>query len=89
MKVNKIFGCIGILAFAASFAACSSDNDDNNEPSPQAKGYTKGTDGGLVSSDGILFNEDGSDNPDGTQIGNGDQGFVFKGNTTLKKELIR
>ncbi len=85
MKVNKIFGCIGILALAASFAACSSDNDDNNEPSPQAKGYTKGTDGGLVSSDGILFNEDGSDNPNGTQIGNGDQGFVFKGNTTLKK----
>lgn len=87
MKVNKIFGCLGILALAAMTAACSSDNDDNNpvEPSPQTQAYTKGTDGGLVACNGILFNADGTDNPDGTQIGNGDQGFVFTGNTTLKK----
>lgn len=83
MKANKMFGCIGILALAMTFTACSSDNND--DPTPQPQGYTKGTDGGLVSSDGILFNEDGTDNPNGSQIGNGDQGFVFKGNTTLKK----
>lgn len=85
MKQNTIFGCLGILALAMTFTACSSDNDDNSNPTPQQTGYIKGTDGGLVSSNGILFNEDGTDNPDGTQIGNGDQGFVFKGKTTLKK----
>ena len=83
MKQNTIFGCLGILALAMTFTACSSDNDDNSNPTPQQTGYIKGTDGGLVSSNGILFNEDGTDNPDGTQIGNGDQGFVFKGKTTL------
>lgn len=83
MKTNKIFGCFGILALAMAFTACGSDNDDN--PAPTTQTYTKGTDGGLVSSSGVLFNEDGTDNPDGTQIGNGDQGFVFKGNATLKK----
>lgn len=81
MKVNKIYGCFGILALALTFGACSSD--DNDEPT--AKRYNTTNDGGLVASDGILYNADGSENPDGSQIGNGDQGFVFKGNTTLKK----
>lgn len=84
MKAKKFFGGMCLLALAASMTACSSD--DNNEPdNSKQTSYTKGTDGGLTSSTGILFNADGSDNPNGTQIGNGEQGFVFTGNTTLKK----
>ncbi len=81
MKVKAIFRCLSILAFVTAMSACSSDNNDE----PANTGYTKGTDGGLVSCDGILFNEDGTDNANGTQIGNGDQGFVFTGTTTLHK----
>ncbi len=87
MKANKFLGCLGIIALAASMTACSSDDNSDNTGNggSQFTGYNKGTDGGLISSDGILFNEDGSDNPNGTQIGNGNKEFVFKGNTTLKK----
>lgn len=84
MKAHKLFGCLGILAITAAFTACSSDNDDPS-PEPRQNAYTFGTDGGLVSCDGILFNADGTENASGTQIGNGDQGFVFKGNATLPK----
>ena len=84
MKAKEIFGSVCFLALAASLTACSSD--DNNEPSiNKPTSYTKGVDGGLTSCNGILFNEDGTDNANGTQIGNGEQGFVFTGNTTLKK----
>lgn len=80
--MNKLFGCLSILALTTATVACSDNNDD---PTPSKTEYTKTTDGGLVACDGILFNEDGTDNAEGTQIGNGDQGFVFNGNVTLKK----
>lgn len=83
MKTNKFLGCLGIIALAATLAACGSDSNDDSVV--DTKGYVHTTDGGLSACSGILFNEDGTDNPDGTQIGNGEQGFVFKGNTTLKK----
>lgn len=83
MKTNKFLGCLGIMALAATLAACGSDSNDDSVV--DTKGYVHTTDGGLSACSGILFNEDGTDNPDGTQIGNGEQGFVFKGNTTLKK----
>lgn len=84
MKANKILGCVGILALAAFMGSCSSD-DDNGSQQAEITKYNTSTDGGLVASDGILYNEDGSENAEGVQIGNGDQGFVFKGNKTLKK----
>jgi major membrane immunogen (membrane-anchored lipoprotein) len=60
MKANKFLGCLGIIALAASMTACSSDDNSDNTGNggSQFTGYNKGTDGGLVSSDGILFNED-------------------------------
>lgn len=81
MNANKILGCLGILALALAFGACSSDDNDNTA----SAAYNTSTDGGLVASDGILYDTDGTANPDGRQIGNGDQGFVFKGNRTLRK----
>ncbi len=81
MKAKTLFGCLGTLALAAMLAACS----DNDDPTPATKGYTWTTDGGLAAADGIRFDADGSENPDGTQIGNGDQGFVFTGDVTLPR----
>jgi hypothetical protein len=49
------------------------------------KTYTWGTNGGLKSCNQILFNTDNSENVNGTQIGNGEQEFVFTGTKTLKK----
>ena len=88
--MNKMYfmGCMGILAASALLSSCSSDNDDNgnngggNNPSVI---YKWTTDGGLKACDHILFSEDGKENANGTEIGNGDQEFVFTGKQTLKK----
>ena len=40
---------------------------------------------GLKACDHILFGTDGKENANGTEIGNGDQEFVFTGKQTLKK----
>ena len=71
MKMRKFWGCLGILALTAGMTACSSDDDNDN--------------GGLKSYDQLLFNADGTENPNGTEIGNGAQEFVFTGKQTLKK----
>lgn len=77
---------MGILVLAAGMTACSSDDDSNsNSGGNGGAGYAWGTDGGLRSCDHLLFNADGSENVDGTEIGNGDQEFVFTGKQTLKK----
>ena len=87
MKVsNKFIGCFGILAIAASTVGCSSsDNNENNGGSGETVAYKWSTDQGLKACDHLLFSADGKDDPNGKVIGNGDQGFVFTGNQTLKK----
>lgn len=86
MKMDKfkLFGCAGILALAFTMSACS--DDDNGGDNPQTNvNWT--TDGGLKACDHILFTADGDKNvsDNGTQIGNGDQEFVFTGKQTIKK----
>ena len=87
--MNKMYflGCMGILAAAAMLSSCSSDNDDPT-PSPNPGSevvYKWTTNGGLKACDHILFGTDDKENANGTQIGNGDQEFVFTGKQTLKK----
>ena len=84
-KMRVLYGCLGILAATAMLTACSSDDNDDNGSSSATTSYTYGKDGGLVSCDHILFDEDGKADANGKVIGNGDQGFVFTGNQTLKK----
>ena len=86
---KQIWGYMGILAMAATFAACSSSNDDpatpDNGGGTETVAYKWFTDGGLKAADHVLFDEDGKEDANGKVIGNGDQEFVFKGNQTLKK----
>lgn len=85
MKNYKLYGCMGILMLAASFTACSDDdNNDNGGNGGQTAAYIWSTDGGLKACDHILFTN-GKEDANGTEIGNGDQEFVFKGKQTLKK----
>lgn len=81
MNKKQLNGCIVILALATMMTACSSD--DNVTPQPE-NNISWTTDGGLKACNHILFaNGEVSDN--GTEIGNGDQEFVFTGKQTLKK----
>lgn len=84
MDKLKLYGCMGILAMAFTMSACSSD--DENADTPQS-GVNWTTNGGLKACDHVLFTADGDANvnDNGTQIGNGDQEFVFTGKQTLKK----
>ena len=87
--MNKMYfyGCMGILAASAMLSSCSSDNDDPT-PSPNPGSevvYKWTTNGGLKACDHIIFGTDDKENANGTQIGNGDQEFVFTGKQTLKK----
>ena len=78
---------MGILAASAMLSSCSSDNA-NPAPSPNPGSevaYKWTTNGGLKACDHILFGTDDKENANGTQIGNGDQEFVFTGKQTLKK----
>ena len=88
MKKMSYLGRVFVLMLAAGMTACSSDDDNNgnsgNGGGPSA-GYVWTEDGGLRACDHLLFNADGSENPSGTEIGNGDQQFVFTGKQTLKK----
>ena len=65
-------------------SAVSCSDDDNPTPEPDVE-YQWGTDNGATSCDHLLFNEDGSENVNGTYIGNGDKDFVFTGTQTLAK----
>ncbi len=84
MEKIKFLGCMGVLAMAVTLTACSND-DDNAGGGGSQDGYVWTTDGGLKACDHILFDNDGKDDAAGTQIGNGDTQFVFKGKQTLKK----
>lgn len=86
MKMDKfkLYGCLGILAMAFTMSACSSDDDNSDNPQ---SGVNWTTNGGLKACDHLLFTADGDANvsDNGTQIGNGDQEFVFTGKQTIKK----
>lgn len=84
MNKMNIYGCMGILALAASLAACSSDDNDDNNGGGTTTAYTWTEDGGLKACDHLLFS-DGKEDANGTEIGNGNKEFVFTGNQTLKK----
>lgn len=81
---------MGIL-MAAALTACGSDNDNeaNNKPTPEPEPektvYVWTEDGGLKACDHLTFSAEGKEDAAGTQIGNGDQEFVFTGKQTLKK----
>ena len=81
--MNKMYlmGCIGILAASAMLSSCSSDDEGNGGSTTE---YKWTTNGGLKACDHILFETDNKENANGTQIGNGDQEFVFTGKQTLK-----
>ena len=83
--MNKMYlmGCIGILAASAMLSSCSSDDESNGGSTTE---YKWTTNGGLKACDHILFETDNKENANGTQIGNGDQEFVFTGKQTLKKD---
>ena len=89
MNKTKFYGCLCILALAGTmFTACSDDDDNNGKNNAANAVWT--TNGGLTACDHLLFTESdkaGSKdlNNNGTQIGNGDQEFVFTGKQTLKK----
>lgn len=86
MKMDKLklYGCLGIMAMALTMSSCS-DNDENDGTQQTNVNWT--TNGGLKACDHLLFTADGDANvnDNGTQIGNGDQEFVFTGKQTLKK----
>lgn len=85
MKMDKfkLYGCLGIMAMALAMSSCS--DDDNSGTTQSGVNWT--TNGGIKACDHLLFTADGDANvnDNGTQIGNGDQEFVFTGKQTIKK----
>lgn len=88
MKAKSVFGCLGILAMATALTACSSSDDatggNDGSGTSTSDAYVWSTDGGVKACDHILFTN-GREDKNGTEIGNGDAEFVFKGKQTLKK----
>lgn len=68
---------------ALTMSSCS--DDDNSGTTQSGVNWT--TNGGIKACDHLLFTADGDANvnDNGTQIGNGDQEFVFTGKQTIKK----
>ena len=83
MVRKNLSGLTAVLAAAVVLAACG--KEEKGTPTPAEDGYKWTTDGGLNACDHILFTESGAEAPEGDQIGNGDQEFVFNGKQTLKK----
>jgi hypothetical protein len=84
MKKMNVLGCLCILAMTATMTACSSSDDSSTNGGGTTEAYKWTTDGGLKACDHVLF-ANGKEDANGTEIGNGDQEFVFTGNQTLKK----
>ena len=85
MEKIKFLGMASLMVLATCMTSCSSDDNNGDEEKPSQK-YTWSTDGGIKACDHLLFSEvDNSEDVNGTQIGNGDAEFVFKGKQTLKK----
>ena len=79
-----MIGYFGILVSAIAFTACSSDDDNNENGDGNESGYVWTKDSGLDACDHLLFTN-GKEDANGTEIGNGNQEFVFTGKQTLKK----
>mgnify|MGYP000078437465 CR=1 FL=1 len=79
MKARTLISSLLSASLIMAAAACSDDD------APKTSPYEWGNQGSVKTCDHILFNADGSENENGTVIGNGDQEFVFTGNQTLKK----
>ncbi len=85
MKMNSFlaFAIMAGMTVAPLCTSCDDDDDNSEVVTPEDEddeynpAHSEGTDGGLVSDMNLLF--------DNNVIGNGDQGFVFKGKQTLKK----
>ena len=63
-----------LISSAIAFGSCSSSDDGNTSQTDPTVNYTDG----VAQSAGILFSN-------ATQLGNGDQSFVFTGKTTIPK----
>ncbi len=85
--MNKMYlmGCMGILAASAMLSSCSSDNEGPTFQIESLRSLQVDYQWRLKACDHILFETDNKENANGTQIGNGDQEFVFTGKQTLKK----
>ena len=79
MRKINFLACICTLGTLAAIVACEKQN-----PSTSDGEYVWKTDGGLKACDHILFS-DGKEDPEGKEIGNGDDEFVFYGSQTLPK----
>lgn len=79
MNRKLIFGALCATALIFSATSCSDSNS-----SPKETVYNWTTDQGLKACDNILFTA-GKADEEGTEIGNGDQEFVFTGKQTLSK----
>lgn len=76
-----------MLTLTIGFASCSSDDNTvtpTPTPNPQTEAYVWGTEGAIKTCNHLLFTS-GKEDANGTEIGNGDQEFIFKGKQTLKK----
>ncbi len=80
MRKFNFGACICALGALAAIAAC----EKQTPSTPTGEDYVWKTDGGLKACDHILFS-DGEEDPDGNEIGNGDDEFVFYGTQTLAK----
>lgn len=80
MKKTMILGCICALCTAAVMTSC----EKNVNPSTPGDEYVWTVNEGLNACDHILFTS-GKADPQGMEIGNGDQEFVFTGVQTLPK----
>lgn len=88
-KTLKYFSYASLFSLALGLTACSSDDDPTTPVTPvnpitPTTAYTWGTEGSVKTCDHLLFTA-GKEDAGGTEIGNGDQEFIFKGKQTLKK----
>lgn len=88
MKKLRLFGYASILALAFTMSACGDDNSNDDNGGGTVSDLSWTSNGGLNACNYVLFTGDGGKenvSNSGTQIGNGDQEFVFTGKQTIKK----
>lgn len=82
MKTTQLMMAIAATSMMLVMSACSSNEDVTEQP---ASAYVWGTDGSIKTCDHLTFALDGSEDTNGTIIGNGDKEFIFTGKQTLRK----
>lgn len=83
MKFKSLIFSTLFVASAICFTSCS-DKSEPSSPSTDEE-YVFGIDAGNTSCNQLLFDKNGEKDFNGKYLGNGEQNFVFKGTTTLKK----